>query len=148
MSGLDSDSRVLAAREVLMSTEHADGRNRPAKLSVLVFGTYLVGLGLTLLLAPNVLLGVFGIPRTDEVWVRILGSVLTVIGYYQIQGGRAESEWFMRASVVGRIGIALTLFGLVAAGAAVPVLALFGAVDLAGAMWTAYALGHPRSARR
>lgn len=97
---------------------------------------------MTLLLAPNVLLGVFGIPRTDEVWVRILGSVLTVIGYYQIQGGRTESEWFMRASVVGRIGIALTLFGLVAAGAAVPVIALFGAVDLAGAMWTAYALGH------
>lgn len=108
-----------------MSTEGADGRNQRARLSVLVFGTYLVGLGLTLLLVPNVLLGIFGIPRTDEVWVRILGSVLTVIGYYQIQAGRTGSEWFMRASVLGRTGIALTLFGLVAAGAAPPVIALW-----------------------
>jgi hypothetical protein len=125
-----------------MSIEGADGLNRRAILSVLVFGSYLVGLGLTLLLAPNFLLGIFGIPRTDEVWVRILGVVLAVIGYYQIQGGRTGSEWFMRASVLGRAGIAMTLFGLVVVGAAPPVIALFGAVDLAGALWTAYALGH------
>ena len=125
--------------------------NRRASLSVLVFGTYLVGLGLTLLIAPNLLLGIFGIPRTDEVWVRILGVVLAVIGYYQIQAGRNRSDWFMRASVLGRTGIALTLFGLVAAGVAPLVIALFGAVDLAGAMWTAYALdrapAHPAGAR-
>jgi hypothetical protein len=97
---------------------------------------------LTLLLAPNVLLAIFGIPRTDEVWVRILGVVLAVIGYYQIQAGRTGSDWFMRASVLGRTGIAMTLFGLVATGAAPPVIALFGAVDLAGALWTAYSLRH------
>jgi hypothetical protein len=132
------------------STQQTAG-NRRASLSVLVFGTYLVVLGLTLLLAPNLLLGLFGIPRTDEVWVRILGVVLVVIGYYQIQAGRNRSDWFMRASVLGRTGIALTLFGLVATGAAPLVIALFGAVDLAGAMWTAYALGrapaHPEGAR-
>ena|SRR5215212_7668052 len=123
-----------------MSTEGPDGRHSAASLSVLVFGSYLVGLGLTLLVVPNVLLGIFGIPGTDEVWVRILGVVLAVIGYYQIQGGRTGAEWFMRASVLGRAAIGVTLFGLVVVGVAPPVIALFGAVDLAGAMWTAYAL--------
>ena len=130
-----------------MSTEGTDGQNRIARLSLLVFGTYLVGLGLTLVLAPNVLLPIFGLPRTDEVWVRILGAVMTVIGYYQIQGGRSGSEWFMRASVVGRTGIAITLFGLVATGIAPPVIALFGAVDLAGALWTGYSLRHGSAVR-
>src|SRR5829696_4226468 len=128
MLGLDSDGRPGGAGGA-MSTEGPDGRNSAASLSVLVFGSYLVGLGLTLLVAPNVLLGIFGIPRTDEVWVRILGVVLAVIGYYQIQAGRTGAEWFMRASVVGRAAIAMSLFGLVIAGAAAPAIALFGAVD-------------------
>jgi hypothetical protein len=123
-----------------MSIEAAERRTRHAGLTIVVFGTYLVGLGLTLLLAPNLLLGLFGIPRTDEIWVRILGAVLAVIGYYQIQAAHQRSEWFMRASVLGRTGISMTLFGLVATGAAPLVIALFGAVDLAGAIWTAYAL--------
>src|SRR5215213_3720213 len=104
----------------LMLTESAERPARHAAVSILVFGTYLVGLGLTLLLAPNVLLGIFGIPRTDEIWVRILGAVLAVIGYYQIQAARQRSEWFMRASVLGRAAIAMTLFGLVVTGAAPP----------------------------
>jgi hypothetical protein len=110
-------------------------------LSVLLFGAYLLALGAMLLVAPNVLLGIFGIPDTDEVWIRILGGVLTALGYLYVMGGRAEAEWFMRASVPSRTWVAAVLFALVILGAAPRIIALFGAVDLAAAAWTAYALG-------
>jgi len=117
---------------------------RNAGLSVLLFGAYLIALGTILLLVPNILLGIFGIPDTDEVWIRILGGVLIALGYLYVEGGRAASEWFMRASVVSRAGVAAVLFALVLVGEAPPVIALFGTVDLAAAAWTAYALGWPR----
>ncbi len=96
-----------------------------------------------LLLLPNVLLGIFGIPNTNEVWIRILGGVLMALGYLYVEGGRAPAEWFMRASVLARIGVAAVLFGLVLLSEAPRVIALFGTVDLAAAAWTAYALGWP-----
>jgi len=120
---------------------------RNAGLSVLLFGAYLIALGTTLLLVPNVLLGIFGIPDTDEVWIRILGGVLVALGYLYVEGGRGASEWFMGASVLSRAGVAAVLFALVLFGMAPLVIALFGTVDLAAATWTAYALGWPRVRR-
>jgi hypothetical protein len=116
---------------------------RNAGLSVLLFGAYLIALGTILLLIPNVLLAIFGIPDTDEVWIRILGGVLMALGYLYIQGGRAAAAWFMRASVLARTGVAAVLFGLVLVGDAPRVITLFGIVDFAAAVWTAYALGWP-----
>lgn len=116
---------------------------RNAGLSVLLFGAYLFVLGTILLLLPNVLLAIFRIPDTDEVWIRILGGVLIALGYLYIQGGRAAAVWFLRASVLARTGVAAVLFGLVLVGDAPRVIALFGVVDIAAAVWTAYALGWP-----
>lgn len=116
---------------------------RNGGLSVLLFGAYLIALGTILLLLPNFLLGIFRIPDTDEVWIRILGGVLMAIGYLYIQGGRAAAEWFLRASVLARAGVAAVLFGLVLFGEAPPIIALFAVADLAAAAWTAYALGWP-----
>ena len=129
-----------------MAGAHAaihSGPMRNAGLSVLLFGAYLIALGTMLLLLPNVLLAIFGIPDTDEVWIRILGGVLVALGYLYTQGGRAAAAWFLRASVLARTGVAAVLFGLVLVGAAPRVIALFGLVDFAAAVWTAYALGWP-----
>ena len=120
------------------------GVRRSAGLTVLLFGAYLILLGTTLVLIPNVLLGIFGIPDAHEVWIRILGGVLAAIGYLYVEGGRAESRWFMRASVLSRAWVGALLFALVFFGLAPPVIVLFGTVDLAGAAWTAHALGWPR----
>ena len=43
--------------------------------SIYVYGVYLVILGLTLLVIPNVPLPLFGLPTTNEVWIRIVGIV-------------------------------------------------------------------------
>jgi hypothetical protein len=112
-----------------------------------VFGAYFIPLGVMLLIIPNVLLAMFGIPGTDEVWIRVLGATVVVLGFYYISGGRAQTTWFLRASVFGRTFGALVLFVLVLLGLAPLTFLLFGMVDLAGAAWTAYALGWVRVLR-
>ncbi len=46
-----------------------------AAFTVKVFGVYLFVLGLILLVSPNTLLSIFGIPETTEVWIRVLGVI-------------------------------------------------------------------------
>jgi len=118
-------------------------RMQKGRLSLLVWGAYLIALGTALLLVPNLLLRVLGLPDTDEVWIRIVGGVSVVVGYYCVEGARANSSWFMRASVVARAGFVVVVIALVLFRAAPPVVALFGIVELAAATWTAYAIGWP-----
>ena len=117
---------------------------RDAATSVLVFGIYVIALGVMLLVAPNLLLGIFAIPPTQEVWIRILGGVLIGVGFYYVDGARSRATRFMRVTVVARAFVAGVLFVLVVLGFAPPVIALFGATDLAAAGWTAYALRSTR----
>ena len=108
---------------------------RPAQ-SIVYFGVYVVLLGATLILTPNVLLGVFGFPITSEVWIRVLGIVAVVLGAYYIVMGRQDVVAFFRATVIGRIWVFLALSALVIIGLGRPPLVLFGALELLGAVWT------------
>jgi len=47
-----------------------------AAFTVKAFGVCLAVLGLTLVVASNVLLGLFGIPATSEVWIRVVGELV------------------------------------------------------------------------
>jgi uncharacterized protein YjeT (DUF2065 family) len=53
--------------------------SRPA-LTLNWFGYYLMLLGLALMLAPNLLLRLFDIATTSEVWIRIVGVLAFNIG--------------------------------------------------------------------
>ena len=108
--------------------------------SIVYFGVYIFLTGLVLLLAPNVLLSIFGMGSTTEVWIRVLGCVVTALGAYYIVMGRAEATPFFKATVWGRTWIFVSFAALVAIGMAKPPLALFGLVDLLGALWTWRAL--------
>jgi len=61
--------------------------SRAAK-SLLVFGVYLTGLGMLLLIFPNVLLRIFGVPATNEIWIRVNGMFVICFAYYYIQTAR------------------------------------------------------------
>ena len=111
-----------------------------AARSVLVFGVYLVGLGITLQTVPNLLLGAFGFPATGEVWIRVLGVVVMCLGYYYIRSARAGSRDFCRWTVHARSFVFVAFAALAALGLARPALIIFGAADLLGAAWTALAL--------
>jgi hypothetical protein len=111
-----------------------------ARVSILVFGIYTAILGLTMLVFPNQLLSLFAYPTTTEVWIRILGFVAAVLGYYYVVAARYELTPLFWASVYVRPLLIVCFAGLVLLGLAEPILVLFGAIDLLGAIWTAWAL--------
>jgi len=111
----------------------------PAR-TVLVFGIYCVAVGAVLIFMPNVFLGLLGLAPTREVYIRVLGVVVSTLGFYYIAAARAEATSFFRWTVWGRPFVLAAFIALVLCGAAPPVLILFGAVDAAGALWTAWAL--------
>jgi Kef-type K+ transport system membrane component KefB len=108
--------------------------------SVFVFGIYLVILGIVLLIAPNILLGLLGLPSTHEVWIRISGMLLLFLAFYYIQAARKELKPFIQWTVYIRSTIIFFFVAFVLLGFVSPVLILPGIVDLLGAIWTGLAL--------
>ena len=120
--------------------DHSEVTVKNARVSILVFGIYMVVLGLALLAIPNVLLSLFAYPTTTEIWIRILGFIVVVLGYYYIVAARYELTPFFRATIYGRPAVIVCFGAFTLLGMAEPVLVLFGAIDLLGAVWTALAL--------
>ena len=108
--------------------------------TVFAFGCYMSLLGLTLLLVPNLLFGLFHIPPTFEVWIRVVGMLVILLSVYYFVCARAEIRLFILWSARVRATVILFLGAFVLAGLAPPVLLVLGAIDLAGALWTWSAL--------
>ncbi len=113
--------------------------SRSAK-SILVFGVYVLTMGIFLLFVPNLVLGLLGFPTSTEVWIRVLGVVSGALGFYYIQAARSELIPFFRATLYGRCGVLVSCVGLVVFGLAPPLLILIGVIDFLGAVWTGLAL--------
>ncbi|MCU0234997.1 MAG: hypothetical protein MUE90_13315 [Thermoanaerobaculales bacterium] len=111
-----------------------------AARSISVFSIYLFVLGGTLVTVPNALLSVFRIPHTGEVWIRVVGVLVLVLGFYYAAAARRELQDFFRLSVPARGAVLVFFVAFALLGLAPPVLVLFGAVDAAAACWTALAL--------
>ena len=111
-----------------------------AAVSVFVFALYLYVLGLVLVVVPNLLLSVFGIAETSEVWVRVVGMLVLILGFYYQTSARNELTAMIRATVIGRSAVLVFFVGFVLAGLAPPVLIVFGVIDAAAAAWTGAAL--------
>ena len=87
-----------------------------AALSMFVFGIYVILLGIILMVVPNALLAIFGLPATTEVWVRVVGMLVFLIGYYYIRASRNEKEMisFYRWTVHARSSVIIFLIIFVA----------------------------------
>lgn len=108
--------------------------------SVVVFGCYLVLLGVALLLVPNLLLTAFGFPPSPEVWIRVVGVLVLCLAFYYIQSARRELTEFLRWTVFARAFVFVSLTAFAALSLARPALVLFGTIDLVGSVWTALSL--------
>jgi hypothetical protein len=113
--------------------------SRAAK-SLFVFGIYLCGLGLILLLVPNLILQVFGAPPTNEVWIRINGMFVLCLSFYYVQAARHELTIFIRWTVWTRAVVIIFFSAFVLLVSAPRALLLFGLIDLLAATWTWLAL--------
>jgi len=109
-------------------------------VSMLVFGIYLIFTGLVFILSPNLMLNLFGVPATNEQWIRVMGLLLAYLGMYYILAAKVEFRQFFRWSVYvrGSVIIVFALFVLTEVGQ--PTLLLFGTIEFLGAIWTAITL--------
>ena len=108
--------------------------------SIFVFAVYLFLLGAVLVIAPGILIRTFGFPEPDNLWIRIVGMLVIILGFYYSHAAHAELRAFFSWTVIARTAVLLFFITFVLAGLAPPVLVLFGLVDFAAALWTFFAL--------
>ena len=113
--------------------------------TVKVFGVYVFTLGLVLLVLPNTLLALFGIPETTEVWIRVLGVIVVNLGVTYWYAAKSEATPLFIASIFTRMFVFVAFIVLVLMGYSKPVLILFGTIDLTGGIWTFLALKGERN---
>ena len=104
-----------------------------AAISVFTFSIYLFILGAVLLVVPNRLLSIFGIAATNEVWIRVVGMLVLIRGYYYSTAARNDLTVFIRATVYGRFSVLVFFVAFFGLGWAPATLILFGVIDAAAA---------------
>ena len=109
-------------------------------ISVFVFSIYLYILGFVLVVTPETLIRLFRFPEPDGLWIRIVGMLVIILGFYYSHAARAEFRPFFAWTVIARTSVLLFFIAFVIAGLAPPVLILFGVIDFAAAMWTFFAM--------
>lgn len=109
--------------------------NAAAK-SVYYFGFYLLLLGVTLTAVPNLLLSVFQIPETNEVWIRVVGIILFSLSIYYILMSQTNNTLFISITIYIRFSILLWFSFFVLMGWAPAMLILFSVIDALGGLWT------------
>lgn len=107
-----------------------------AARSVFSFSIYLMAMGAALTLAPSFLLGLLAQPPTDDVYIRILGMLVFILGFYYLKAAQYDLTPFIRWTVYGRLAGFFMFCVLGFGGFGSPVLILFGVVDGSAALWT------------
>jgi hypothetical protein len=111
-----------------------------ATLSLRVWGYYLAAIGGILIGAPNTLLGIVGLPTTEEVWIRVVGMLVWILAYASFQSARTGNREYMTWSRNGRFAVPFFFAAFVLFGFVGPQILPFGVIDLAGATWTWWAI--------
>ena len=107
-----------------------------AARSLRAFAIYLGLLAVPLLLAPNPLLGIFGLDATTEVWIRVVGMLTAFLAVYYWVAAASESVAFFSATVMCRLAVPVFFVLFVTAGWVRWPLLLFAGPDVLGALWT------------
>lgn len=105
-------------------------------ISMFVFGIYVILLGMSQIFIPNKILPILKLPPTDEPWIRVLGVILAILGFYYMMAAQHEITIFFWATIIGRFGVLIGFVLLVLFKKAKPVLIIFGVIDTLGAIWT------------
>lgn len=111
-----------------------------AQTSILTFGIIMIGQGLFLVIAPNVLLQLLGIEDAKDYWVRFVGVALLVLSIYYIRSSFENLRSFFFSTVLGRIFQFVLIFILYLVYHFSPVLVGFSFFEFLTGMWTFYCL--------
>lgn len=107
--------------------------------SLQAWTVYVLVIGISLLLVPNVILELFRVAETREVWIRVVGVVVIALGILYWSMVRREDMGGIRATVYERYFAAGALV-ILAITTGPWQLVLFGVMDFLGASWTFAAL--------
>ena len=113
--------------------------NGPSK-SLLVYSIYTLGLGLTLLLVPNIPLPIFGLPEAHEVWIRVAGMTVIFLSIFYFIAAQNDFKPFFVASVWFRFAVVGFFAAFAAAGFTSWNILLFTPLDVLFALWTLFEL--------
>lgn len=106
-----------------------------------VFGFYMVFVvGLGFMLIPMVILDLFQLSAGDDVWIRFVGMLASILGVYYILVARSQMDRFIPWTVPTRYYAATFMVLIVVLGKLEPSLLLFAAIDAIAATWTWLAL--------
>jgi hypothetical protein len=108
--------------------------------SLFLFGLYTMLNGSGLLFVPELFLSLFGLAPAADVWVRVAGMLILLLGFYYAASGYQEIIPFVQLSVQGHVGVFFFYVVLVALGLMQPITLMVGTLDLLGAIWTRRAL--------
>ncbi len=111
----------------------------PAARSVYAWSIYLLVLGTWLVVGPNTLLKILGMPITEEIWIRVVGVLVVILALYFYDAAINETRHFFIASVLARSFSAAAFLAFALTGEPWQ-LAFFAMVDALGAFWTYVAL--------
>lgn len=104
--------------------------------SVFIYGIYLAFVGLLLLLVPNMLLNLFGIEPTNEVWIRFEGILLMVIAIYYIIGAKYELIVILKTTAYVRFSVIFFFSAFVLLELVPPSIIIISVIDFLGGCWT------------
>ena len=107
-----------------------------AARSILVYSIYVLGLGGTLLLAPNVPLPIVGLPQATEVWIRAAGMTVIFLGIFYLIAALNEYRQIFVASVAIRFALPFIFGAFAAAGYVAWNIILLTPLDVVFAIWT------------
>lgn len=107
------------------------------RLSLWVFGLYMVlVVGVGFMVLPMPILHLFALEAGDDVWIRFVGMLASIVGFYYIQVARTGIDRFFPWTVVARLYAVAFMVAMVVLKQVGAALLLFAAIDLAGALWT------------
>ena len=115
-----------------------------AARSLFVFGVYLIVAGALFVTIPNLVLPLLAVPTTSEVYIRVVGTLLVLIGVFDLVAARHELTPLIRWSIPLRASVTLFFGAFVLLGLGTPSLLISSSIDMAGALWTALALRKDR----
>src|SRR5262245_17686051 len=106
-----------------------------AAISIAAYAVYLIGQGAMLLLVPNTILPILGLPQPADFWVRIVGMTVVFFSIYYFLAARYEWRPFFAATVATRLAVPVVFAVLVATGQAPAALLLLAPADLVFSLW-------------
>ena len=112
-----------------------------ARFSVLVFGFYMVFVaGLGFMAIPMLILSLLRVSAGDDVWVRFVGMLASILGGYYILVARSGLDRFVPWTIPTRYFAASFMVLMVVLGKIGPGVLLLAAIDAGAATWTWLAL--------